>query len=64
MKKLLTKSILALSLLGLGFSFASSNDYAGIPSEHSPMKNITKYELAGIPSEHAPIKLMGIPSEH
>lgn len=64
MKKLLTKSILAVSLLGLVLSFNYSGDYAGIPSEHSPIKNTVKYELAGIPSEHSPIKLMGIPSEH
>ncbi|RTR29581.1 hypothetical protein EKG37_14910 [Robertmurraya yapensis] len=65
MKNLLSKTLLAVSLLGLGFAFASVNDYAGIPSEHSPAKRT--YELAGIPSEHsAPItiKPFGIPSEH
>ncbi len=56
------KSVLAVSLLGLVFSFSNSSASAGIPSEH---KHSATYELAGIPSEHSVIKpLMGIPSEH
>lgn len=63
MKKILTKTLLVVSLLGVGFAFGNLNDYAGLPSEHSPAKRT--YDLAGLPSEHsAPIKLFGLPSEH
>ncbi|MGG0717356.1 hypothetical protein ABE096_07120 [Robertmurraya massiliosenegalensis] len=70
MKKLLTKTLLAVSLLGIGFAFVNLNDYAGLPSEHGPSKLSYKYELAGLPSEHSPMKLSstielaGLPSEH
>ncbi|WP_019154869.1 hypothetical protein [Robertmurraya massiliosenegalensis] len=64
MKKLVTKTLLAVSLLGVGFAFVNFSDYAGIPSQHSPLNSVYKYdEVAGIPSQHS-IELMGIPSQH
>lgn len=63
MKKLLTRTLLAVSLLGVGFAFTSLNDYAGLPSVHSPGKNVVQYELAGLPSVHS-IQLYGLPSVH
>jgi hypothetical protein len=63
MKKLLTRSLFSVALLGLGLNFASFNDYAGIPSTHSPSLKTYNLEVTVSP-EDSFVKPMGIPSTH